>query len=172
MSFIQILIIIVVVVVLLVIAYHFIHTTTTANVVHTITLVSKVGMAKAGTVIYSGSSPSVVSSDGVSIILYGDSAGIHRYDTSTALSTIVNTNIPTGLAYDGTSFMVLQAGGLFSRLNADGSLTPLGTGISALYDTTPNGFLISVGGETSGTGPTGSTIPANGNYGPIQLTIK
>jgi hypothetical protein len=162
------LLIIAVVVIFIIAVILFQFTTSSASVmIHTITL-GKI-------VIYSGAALSVVTSDRIANVVYSSTTGISQYNVTTGTTTLLNPTVATGLAYDGQNYLVLQQGGLVSRLNLNGTnstLTPLWTGFTALYDTTDSsGYFVSVGGITAGTGATGSVTPANGNYGPIQLKI-
>lgn len=124
-----------------------------------------------GQTIYSGNTIPIVSSDGVSNVLIGTTTGLLLFDTEAKTTTKLNNSIATGLAYDGYNFMELQANGtLFSISLTDGSLTDLGSGYTRLYDTT-DGYLISTGNNTSITGTSGTSKPANGNYTTIRVTI-
>lgn len=67
--------------------------------------------------------------------------------------------------------MELQADGTLYTLSlSDGSLQEISTGYTRLYDTA-DGYLVTVGGITSVTGPTGTQAAANGNYVTLVVNI-
>lgn len=151
-------------VVAVVVIFFLIYHTTANNVLHTVIETSS------GTTIYSGNTAVLVTSDGGSNVLLGTNAGLILYNTDTRETITINKSIATGLAYDGERFMILEGDGTLSDITLDGTKTEISPGYSRLYDTL-DGYLVTVGGITSITGASGTSIPAGGQYGTIQLNI-
>lgn len=153
--------IVVAIVVIYLLVFH--TSSSTASATHTVTF--------EGQQLYKGSSSALVSSDGVSNFLIGTTSGLFLFNTETKENKKLNASIPSGLAYDGQVFMELQSDGtLYSVSLTDGSLVEIGTGYTRLYDTT-DGYLIGIGSNTSVTGESGSSVPANGDYTTIKVSI-
>lgn len=122
--------------------------------------------------LYSGAPKSIVSSDRVDRVLFTNSNGVNEYNTTTKVKRLLNSVKASGLAYDGTDFMVLQTNGNLSRLNTDGSLSVLSLGYQALYDTSDGGYFMQADNVKSATGPTGTFMPAKGDYDLIKIDIR
>ncbi len=121
--------------------------------------------------IYKGSSIPLISSDGVENVLIATPNGIFLSTISRKTPIKINSSIATGIAFDGTGFMMIEADSTFSTISLDGTKTEIGNGYTKLYDTI-DGYFTKVGNVSSVTGRSGSTSPAKGDYGLIQLEIK
>jgi len=146
-------------------------TSSAASILHTVVL--------DGQVIYSGNTAAIVTSDGVSNVLLGTVAGLLLYNTDSKVATTLNNSVATGLAYDSSNqiFMELQGDGTLSSVvlsnpstDPVATSTEIATGYSSLYDTT-DGYSATVNSVQFVTGLSGTTTPANGNYGMIVMII-
>jgi hypothetical protein len=139
--------------------YAFFHSSAT-SAFHTLTYMGKE--------LYSGKDPAVASSDGDHLIVYATPEGVMEYNTTTNKKTLLSSIIAVGLMFNGDDFFILDKNGVLT--NATTQEVEL-LGVEDIHDTagdTGAGFSITANGITSSTG---STTPAEGNYGMIQLVI-
>lgn len=122
-------------------------------------------------VLYKGNVRPVFSSDSTERVLFRKDDGLYEVSIDNGEPRKLSDIVPTGLAYDGTDFMMLNSDQTLFAVGQDGTVTEIGSGYNELYDTVDGYFLAGSGGGAV-TGESGSKKRNNGNYGIIKLTLS
>lgn len=120
----------------------------------------------AGQPITFSATPIPNTSDGIQTIFYAMPTGIYTFDKKDKNTALYSDLQATGLAYSGGLLAIDADGNLYNF--AVSSTEPVEKGFTGLYST-DKGFAFNRG---NGWEYRGSQVPANGNFGMVQYTVK